>query len=638
MFESPRFNATLNRILQLIVLIYQGTATLAVVIALFLANHWMKLPFLGAFFEQTLAYNGGAPSQPSEEWDLYNQGIQLGEQLVSINGVKVYSQADIEAVLTGKTPGIIPTTFGFAPGMYVPVVTHRLDGETREYNVTLHILPAADRNAYLIFPAIISAIFLITSIWIFGLRRTESAGRAFSIFSTSLAVITGTLFDLYTTNAFPYLWTLGLAMVGGAMVDMALTFPLEFKFSITRPYVRWIGYAIGLILVGNAYLHLWDFEKPTSYYLPWQLLYAFMGACGLVFLSIMASHAIAARSPVVKSQARTILIGALLGLGPAIVWLLINPFNWIPFTPLIFIPIIIFPISIGYTILRFRLLQTDAWMRQSLTYVALTVFAVGAYGVMVAGISLIFHDVMPANNPWLIGGLAFLMAILLNPLYNRLQSAVDSVFFRGQHAYLKNQQEFTHKLASVMDQAGISQALRESVMSTLAPDRTHVYIYETLNDQYASMPGPDNRPTSEIRFPSVSPLAQYFQQERLPLYLDGANLPASLKIEEARLSLLAARLFVRLPGKIRPLGWIALGPRLSGQPYSPQDLAFIENLCEQAALSDRFRPRTPRAGNERPGARVTGREHHAGLRRCAGTHLRPDSADHPGLRLSHHAL
>ena len=106
-----------------------------------------------------------------------------------------------------------------------------------------------------------------------------------------------------------------------------------------------------------------------------------------------------------------------------------------------------------------------------------------------------------------------------------------------------------------------------------------------IEQQHAAMPGADNRPTSDIRFASSSPLARYFQQERLPLYLEGASLPSALKDEDARLALLGARLFIRLKGKERPLGWITLGSRLSGQPYTPQDLAFVENLCEQAALS-----------------------------------------------------
>jgi len=49
--------------------------------------------------------------------------------------------------------------------------------------------------------------------------------------------------------------------------------------------------------------------------------------------------------------------------------------------------------------------------------------------------------------------------------------------------------------------------------------------------------------------------------------------------------LLGARLFVVLPGKERPGGWLALGSRLSGQPYAPRDLTFLENLGNQASVA-----------------------------------------------------
>ena len=58
-------------------------------------------------------------------------------------------------------------------------------------------------------------IFLV-SLWIFGLRRTEPAGRAFSIFTSSLAIVIGTLFNLYTSHHFTYLWTLAAGISGGA--------------------------------------------------------------------------------------------------------------------------------------------------------------------------------------------------------------------------------------------------------------------------------------------------------------------------------------------------------------------------------------------------------------------------------------
>ncbi len=587
MFESPRLKVSLNSVLQVIVTIYQGAAILAFVFALFLARKWVNLPFLGALFEQTMLRNAAGPSQLSEAWSLYGQ-TEFGDQLIAVNGVQVRDSTDIENVLRGVIPGTLPTSGGFSAGETIPVTIRMITGEEKTFDVKLDKFPMPDYLGYVVIPFIVSGLFLLTSLWIFGLRRGESAGRAFSLFASSLAIVLGTLFDLFTTHGFTYLWTLAVAILGGSMFDMAMTFPQEFRPAIRRPYVRWIGYLVGLLLAIYASTTLFDLQHPNAYIGMWQMLYLFVAVAGLIYFGFMVYHVFFSPSPVVKSQARTILLGGVAGFSLMIVWLVNSVLHLFEFqfsTSWLFLPLVFFPASIGYTILRFRLIQTDTWMRQSLIYVLLTVFVVGGIGIIVTGLTLIFKGFQPFSNTWMIIGLAFLVAVLLNPMRNRLQGMVDHAFFRGQSAYLKSQQEFTHKLANVVDQTGISLALRESLMGTLAPDRTHIYVYESLNDQYTATPGSDSRPTSDIRFASSSPLAQYFQRERLPLYLDGANLPASLKEEEARLTLLGARLFVRLPGKERPLGWVALGSRLSGQPYTPQDLAFVENMCEQASLS-----------------------------------------------------
>jgi len=374
-------------------------------------------------------------------------------------------------------------------------------------------------------------------------------------------------------------------MVGGSMVDMALNFPREFKFTITRPYLRWTGYLIALALTAYAATTLWDFDAPTRYFRAWQAIYIFVALGGLFFIGMQVYHGFAAQSPVVKSQARTVLLGALAGLSWAIYWMLTNPITHEPFSTKMLLPLIFFPLSLGYTILRFRLLQTDAWVRQGLVYSVLTVIIIGGLGLLVSGLFLIFNAVFRADNVFLVIALALLIIVLLTPLRQRVEAALDATFFRGQRAYLKSQQEFTHQVSSAVDQAGISQVLSETIMSALGPDRTHIYLYENQNDQYVAMPGPDERPTSDIRFAVNSPLVQYFQASRIPLYLDGAEAPASLQSEAARLTLLGARLFVRLAGKDRPLGWIALGQRISGRAYTPQELTFLDNICEQAGIA-----------------------------------------------------
>jgi signal transduction histidine kinase/putative methionine-R-sulfoxide reductase with GAF domain len=574
MLQSFRFNLTLNKILQFIVLVYQAIAVLVFIAALFIANAWLKQPFLGAFFEPTMVRSLSGPAKPSEAWQLINQGAQHGDHLISVAGEEIRNARDLEQALDR-----------FFPGETVPVVMRSADGEETTYSVELHLLPTADRNLNFYIPSIISAAFCALSLWIFGLRRNEPAGRSFTIFASSMAIVTGTYFDLYTTHYFANLWVLALPLAGGALMDLTLVFPQEARFVIRWPYLRWGGYVVAILLAGYSYFTMHFAESPTAYFAAWNAAYIFNAISILFHIGVTTYRGFSSQSPVVRSQARVVLFGIIFSLGPVAVWLTLLAFRIIPFSPYLFLSIIFFPLTIGYTILRYRLVRTDLWIRQGLVYTILSLFAVGGYALLVTGFSLVFKDAMPSNNPYVIGALVFTLAVLLDPFRRRVLHLVDNTFFRGQRIYEQRLREFSHQMTNVLDIQNIGHILRQQIMETLAPEYIHIYIYDALSDQYVSLPDIDGRPSSDVRFSSRSALAQYFSTENLPLYLDGATMPANLKAEEARLNLLGSKLFISLAGKDRPTGWLSLGQRLSRRPYTPQDLTFLENLADQASVA-----------------------------------------------------
>ncbi len=565
--------------MQFIVLIYQAIAVVVLVAALFFADTWLKQPFLGAFFEPTMTRNDSRPTKPSEAWQLVNQGVQHGDQLISVAGEEIRSARDVGVVLED-----------FFPGETIPVILSK-DGESKTYDVTLHRFPASDRTSYLFVPSIVSIAFLALSLWIFGLRRNEPAGRAFTIFASSMAIVAGTFFDLYTTHQFSYLWALALPLAGGALVDLTLSFPQEARFVVGRPYLRWGGYVIAIGLAGFSYVTMSNLAQPRAYFTAWYLTYFFDALAILFHVGVTIYRGFSAQSPVVKSQARVVLIGIVLSLGPIGIWLVLFPFGLVTFSPYLFFAVIIFPLTIGYTILRYRLVRTDIWLRQGLVYSLLSILVVGGYAFLVAGFSLIFKlifkNAVPANanNPYLVGGLVFILAVALDPFRKRVLDLVDSTFFRGQRVFDQRLRDFSHEMTSALDIQAIGYILRQQMMETLAPEYIHIYTFDLLSDQYVSLPDIDGRPSSDVRFSSRSALVKYFNEERLPLYLDGVSLPPNLKADEARLNLLGAKLFVGLAGKDGPTGWLALGQRLSRRPYTPQDLTFLENLADQASVA-----------------------------------------------------
>jgi signal transduction histidine kinase len=580
MNQTSRFNTITSAATQSIVLVYQVLAAVVFAVSLFAAYGWLKNPFIGGFFEQTMAYNEVTPVDPGEQWALQSAGFKLGDQLIRVADQEIHNSGDLLAALEK-----------LRVGQTVPVVMRLVNGETREVNITLGVLAPLDQLSYFVIPAFLSLIFLLISLWIFGLRRSEPAGRAFSVMTTSLAIVIGGLFDLYTSHYFTPLWILAVALCGGALITLALVFPQEARVLFRAPYLRWLGFFVGIILTLNAYRVLYDFENPTAYISAWRIIYLFVAVSGLFYFGMLAFRAFFSLSPVVKSQARTILIGALLAFGPLVIWLLYSTIRYkatgaaTTFNPYLFIFLIFFPLANGYVILRFRLLRTDYWLRQGLVYSLLTVFIISAYGLLVSGLSLLLSTRVASNNPFLIGGLVFLIAVFLDPVRTWLQALIDSIFFRGQRAYEDRLRTLSHELTNVYDLHSIGQVLRKQVSSSLVPDQFHVYTYDSLNDQYSALANGGGRPTSDIRFQSSSPLVQYFQKETIPLYLDTINPPALLKGDESRLSLLGARLFVGLPGEEHPVGWLALGAPRSGNVYSPRDLNFLEGLADQASVA-----------------------------------------------------
>jgi hypothetical protein len=170
-YFSQRTQSFVNRVLQTVVLVYQAVAVVIFISILTSAGEWLRTPFIGGFFEHTLVLNGSDTSVENNSWAMYQEGFVVGDQIISVDGFPVRNSNQLNEILASHT---VNDT--------VDVVMHTKDGEDKAVVIPLVEFPSADRTAYFIVPEILSLIFLVVSLWIFGLRRTEPAGRAFSIF------------------------------------------------------------------------------------------------------------------------------------------------------------------------------------------------------------------------------------------------------------------------------------------------------------------------------------------------------------------------------------------------------------------------------------------------------------------------
>lgn len=588
MNKPSGFNMVVNQVAQVLVFSYQAIVVVAFLVIPFWAFRFSQQPFLGVFVEHTMVANGvGVKDAP--QWGIYNQGIDsFGSQLTSLSYIDPTTNASIGTIHPRSYAEISSFLEGHSVGEPFRATFLLQDGTEKSFDSQLSNFPFSDQVQYFYIPYLIGLVYLGVSLWIFGLRRNETAGRAFSIFATSVAIATGGLFDLYTTHVVTILWVSAIPLIGASLFHLSLVFPQEARPAVRFPWLRLVGYIVAICLMAWSYLVVFNFDQPLAYASVWKYSYIFFGLGIVFFLGISFYRWLRSPSPVVRHQTQIVLLGAAASFFMVMVWALLNAvtnlnpqFNSLTMLP----PLAIFPATTGYTVMRYRLLRTDYMIGRGILYVGLTVLALAIYVVLAFCFSLIVGSSINASNPLLVGVSVLLMVILFNPIRTWLQGIIDTVFFRGERAHQDRLKIFSRELTNSTDLNSILRILREQITVSLLPSQLHVYIYDPLNDQYVATADETRQVTSDIRFAANSPLPTVLREEALPLFVDQERPPETVMAERGRLALLGAQLFIPMPGRDRLIGWMALGERLSGENYASHDIAFLEALAIQSAVA-----------------------------------------------------
>lgn len=561
----------------------------------YLAWRWLNHPFLGAFVEQTLVFNGVRPASGSR-WAGIEAGLTYPHHLRSVDGQPVRTAGELSQLLER-----------YDVGQTVRLEYADALRQSQAVQITLQAFPPRDALAFFVIPYFIGLGYLVAGLWVFRLRRMEAAGRAFALFCCSVAIIIGALFDLYTTKWFVRLWTAAIPVGAGALITLGLVFPQEAALVTGRPALRWIGFAPAIYLIIAAERVLYDYSQYTAYARAWLYAYQYAGLAILFFLGMSLYRRARAASPIAREQSRLILIGSALAFLPIFIYFGLatlstasaDPPAWVAaaskFNAALYLPpLVLFPLAVAYAILRYRLLDTDIIVGRALVYASLAVVTAVGYGLLVFGASLVTGSLVPANNPGLLALLVFALVLGLNPLRRKTQQFVDAIFFRSARAYRERLQDFARQLTQTVDLSEIIQAVKKTIDDAVRPAHIYVYLRGPAND-YRDYAPPGRRAGTDIRFAENGGLARLLSRQPGVLYLTpDAPLPPDLIGERARLAVIGSTVYVPLPGKSgasaaggQPgvAGWLALGARLSGEPYTREDLTFLEAIADQAAIA-----------------------------------------------------
>jgi len=555
---------------------------LAVVVVAFLVAHvlawrWATEPFLGMLLEPTLVLS---PLQ-GRGWARLqlDPPLEQPDRLIAIDAQPVERYADVAAILSEH-----------AVGDTVWVLVARPDGNLREEQITL--APFALKDLFLLFiiPYLVGMAYLAIGIWVYWVQGWGRAGQAFTGLCAAFALTLSGIFDVSTTHRLAVLWCAAVPFAAATAMHLAMVFPQEPRFVQRVPVLRLLPYLPAMFLTFRSIASVYDIGQPWAYINHWRNSY-FFAAVGILFLvGMLIYRMVRPPSPLIQQQSRVILLGAMLAFLPVVPWLLLNVLGRpVPFLTPFYAPLFaIFPLSIAYAILRYRLLDMDQLLSRGLAYGALTFLIVMAYFALTNGLSHFFA--VKTSDPILLSLFVLTLVLIFNPLRNWAQRLVDRAFFREMVDYRVTLHDFSRELMQTLDLDTVLTRVSRQVEDTLRPACQWICLYDEERACYVGHPAGGGRSGKHAGSPAIlipdGALARWLREHQEPLYLPTEReLPNELADEWAQVGALGTIVHVPLRVEGRLSGWLALGPKRSGQPYHYDDMAFLSALADRSALA-----------------------------------------------------
>ncbi|TEU19982.1 MAG: GAF domain-containing protein [Anaerolineales bacterium] len=555
---------------------------LAIVVSLiapWLAWRWTRAPFMGVLLEHTMVVS----DMYGQGWSGRLAGLTSPDRILEVNGQAMPNAAELRRVLEAARPGnqVTLTVEGQDEGGW----------SQRQVNVTLTGFPSRDFISFFWLPYFLGLVYLALGLWVYYLKGNTRGGQSFGFFCAWSAIFTASFFDLVTTHRLVPLWTFSLPLIAASMAHLGLVFPAETTLIRRYPPLRLLPYLPALALAAWAEYALFDPRDPRAYFIPWRWNFAYVGLGLLIFFALLLYTRLRTSPGVVRYQARIILLGSIITFAPLIFWIVSAILQLkIPFQPFLYCPpLIAFPICVAYALLRYRLLDVDLVISRGLAYSILTVGVTAAYFLLIGLVGQLFAIASPASNPFILAIFVLILVVFMSPLRDRVQLLVDSVFYKDRQDYRSILQDFSRALTTILDLSHLLDVLVERVQDVLHAERAAVILLDQRTDYYISHKarGISEQVMQMIRFSEENQVVHWLS-ERGPLYLHGEEgdwYPDGFSVEEkARLEALGVVLCIPLQTREQLIGWLALGPKLSGDLYSRDDLAFLSALADQTSL------------------------------------------------------
>ncbi|MHA1228838.1 MAG: histidine kinase N-terminal 7TM domain-containing protein, partial [Candidatus Hodarchaeales archaeon] len=442
----------------------------------------------------------------------------------------------------------------------------------------------------------------ILGLFVFLKNPRHSINRTFGIFCFFLAFWSYSYFfwQISSTEEMALFWS-RLLMAGAIFIPITY---LHFVFSFTSVIKKNItkivllgGYFISLLFFASNFTSLFvaDVRPRLGFkfwpsagilYMPFLIVWFFFAFYSIVLLLKAYRHS----AGIKRSQLRYIAFGTIIGyLGGAT-----NYFLWydIPVPPVGNWTITLYVFLVAYAIAKYRLMDIRVAIGKTAVYIFSFATVVG-FGLLLAFLNNLLANPFPYYIVFPF--VAFFGALIFKPFLKLYEKLASRYFYYTFYSHQKVLGELGEELTSVLELGKLTSLITDTLIKTMKLDKTGVLLREPKTGDYRIQKIIGFKEENGISLVRDNFLTAYLQRTRKPVVYEELGLAIrdikskaeKEKLEDLRANMkrIEAKLCLPLFRENEIMGMIVLGRKLSGEPYSKQDIQLLTALSNQASIA-----------------------------------------------------
>ncbi len=536
-------------------------------------------------------------------------GLNNGDILQTLNGSPFTGEMQLENLVRHSRPGDM---------MRVGVQAH--NGQTKDVHLRLHAWEGPDFHlggyiAYLTPVLLVPLLSLIVGYWVVAARPRDPNAWLVLALLTAPEILFGNLDWRFWAGTWSILlgtwYVCWQHLLFIALLWFGIYFPDRWRVDVQWPSIKWLltlvtlaGFVIELRINEVQFFHasrmprLLPLENWTDRISGWAMV-----VCIVVFLVAIFDKLRSASTPDARRRLRVLAVGSSVSLiGMLIIYGLLPHLNsslpqWLVLTSGLLV-FILFPLTLAYVVVVQRAMDLRILLRMGTKYLLAKVtlivvqIAIIAWAVFRVFVPLIERNARKGIYVVLITGL-IILALRTSTLKrrfglgSRLHRWIDRRFFREAYNAEVVLSELSEQTRSFTDRQPLIEMVSRRISEVLHVREVAVWLRgsNVFHLQHAvglDIMGP-------LLLPAASATVQHLVRTNRPatLYRDRPEAWFDEAGAEERhvLDTVDAELLLALPGRNRLMGVMALGPKLSEEPYTPTDLRVLQSVAMQTGLA-----------------------------------------------------